>query len=183
MKKRNNAGYSLVELIIVLGIIAVLSGLAAVTISAITTARATSAKESFNEELSTLQTMTKSQNKKAAMMIEKNGDKYQITYGTFTGDTSDVTAFGDKANFTADASKDVVTLDRVKIMYAAKASDTPKELTQVNASSGIMIIMFNKADGAVLSGSGIYTFNKDRSDNSVGKVTLNKTTGSHYTGS
>ena len=34
MKKRNNAGYSLVELIIVLGIIAVLSGLAAVTISA-----------------------------------------------------------------------------------------------------------------------------------------------------
>ena len=77
----------------------------------------------------------------------------------------------------------MVTLDRVKIMYAAKASDTPKELTQVNASSGIMIIMFNKADGAVLSGSGIYTFNKDRSDNSVGKVTLNKTTGSHYTGS
>ena len=53
MKKRNNAGYSLVELIIVLGIIAVLSGLAAVTISAISTARATSAKESFNEELST----------------------------------------------------------------------------------------------------------------------------------
>ena len=37
MKKRNNAGYSLVELIIVLGIIAVLSGLAAVIPSAATT--------------------------------------------------------------------------------------------------------------------------------------------------
>ena len=88
MKKRNNAGYSLVELIIVLGIIAVLSGLAAVTISAISTARATSAKESSDEELSTLVKLTKSQNKKAAMLIEKVDDKYQITYGTFTGDVT-----------------------------------------------------------------------------------------------
>ena len=81
--KRKNAGYSLVELVIVLGIIAVLSGLAAVTISAITTARATSAKESFNEELSTLQTMTKSQNKDSAILIEKVDGKYHITYGIF----------------------------------------------------------------------------------------------------
>lgn len=180
--KRKNAGYSMVELIIVLGMIAVLSGLAAVTISAITTARATSAKESFNEELSTLQTMTKSQNKDSAILIEMVDGKYHLTYGTFSGDKTSSADLADKTKFTADSSKDVVILDRVKIMYAATASDTAKELTEVNAS-GIMIIMFNKADGSVLSGSGIYTFNKDRSDASVGKVTLNKTTGSHYTGS
>lgn len=180
--KRKNAGYSLVELVIVLGIIAVLSGLAAVTISAITTARATSAKESFNEELSTLQTMTKSQDKDSAILVEKVDGKYQLTYGTFSGNKAASADFADKTKFTADSSKDVVVLDRVKIMYAASSSDTAKELTEVNPS-GIMIIMFDKADGRVLSGSGIYTFNKDRSDNSVGRVTLNKTTGSHYTGS
>lgn len=180
--KRKNAGYSLVELVIVLGIIAVLSGLAAVTISAITTARATSAKESFNEELSTLQTMTKSQDKDSAILVEKVDGKYQLTYGIFSGNKAASADFADKTKFTADSSKDVVVLDRVKIMYAASSSDTAKELTEVNPS-GIMIIMFDKADGRVLSGSGIYTFNKDRSDNSVGRVTLNKTTGSHYTGS
>lgn len=183
MKKRNNAGYSLVELIIVLGMIAVLSGLAAVTISAISTARATSAKESFNEELSTLQTMTKSQNKNAAMLIEKVDDKYQITYGTFSGDVTQAADFKNRSNFTADTSKDTVIFDRVKIMYAAKSSDTAMEVTEVNGTAGFMIIMFNKADGSVLSGAGVYTFDKERSNASVGKVTLNKTTGSHYTGS
>lgn len=187
--KRKNAGYSLVELVIVLGIIAVLSGLAAVTISAITTARATSAKESFNEELSTLQTMTKSQNKDSAILIEKVDGKYHITYGTFTGDVTrkedgnPSDDFKNRSKFTADTSKDTVTLDRVKIMYAAKSSETAKEVTEVNGTAGFMIIMFDKADGSVLSGEGVYTFNKEHSDVSVGKVTLNKMTGSHYTGS
>lgn len=48
-------------------------------------------------------------------------------------------------------------------MYAAKSSDTAKEVTEVNGTAGFMIVMFNKADGSVWSGDGIYTFNKERS--------------------
>ena len=66
-KIKNDSGYSLVELIIVLAIIAVMSGLAAVSISSIRTARATSSKESFNQELSTLQSLTKTQESDWAM--------------------------------------------------------------------------------------------------------------------
>ena len=46
-----------------------------------------------------------------------------------------------------------------------------------------MIIKFNKSDGSVKTGSGVYTFYKDGSTDSVGRVTLNRATGSHYTGS
>lgn len=80
-KIKNDSGYSLVELIIVLAIIAVMSGLAAVSISSIRTARATSSKESFNQELSTLQSLTKTQESDWAMKLEKVDGKYNLVYG------------------------------------------------------------------------------------------------------
>lgn len=164
---KNNSGYSLVELIIVLGIIAVLSGLAAVTISSISTARASASKESFNEELSNLQTRTKTQDSQFAIQIEKVDGKYNIVYGKSVNGT----------DFTEDATIDRVILDRVTIYYSADASSTGSEL------STPAIIKFNKSDGSVVVGNGVYTFCKEGTTRSVGKVTLNKATGSHYTGS
>ena len=156
-KIKNDSGYSLVELIIVLAIIAVMSGLAAVSISSIRTARATS---------STLQSLTKTQESDWAMKLEKVDGKYNLVYGKSKNGS----------DFTEDTSKDREILDRVTIYYSNNGSSAGSEVSS-------MIIKFNKSDGSVETGSGVYTFYKDGSTDSVGRVTLNRATGSHYTGS
>lgn len=165
-KIKNDSGYSLVELIIVLAIIAVMSGLAMVSVSSIKTARATSSKETFNQELSTLQSMTKTQDSEWALKLERIDGKYNLIYGKSKNGS----------DFKEDSSKDREILDRVTIYYSNNGSSAGSEVSS-------MIIKFNKSDGSVKTGSGVYTFYKDGSNDAVGKVTLNQATGSHYTGS
>lgn len=160
MNEKKNAGYSLVELIIVLAIMAILSGAAMLTLSSVNNARASSAKETFNQALSTLQTMTKSQDADYAMMLVKIDNDFYIRYGTYDG-----------TNFSQNGDEE--TLSRTAIYYNGT------EITDGN----YVIIKFNKSDGSVASGEGVYEFCKQNSTSSVGTVTLNQATGSHYTGS
>jgi prepilin-type N-terminal cleavage/methylation domain-containing protein len=162
---KDNSGYSLVELIIVLAIIAVLSGMGALTISVIRSGRATATKDSFDTEIAALLTRTKSQSSDTAILIKRDGNKYNIYYGTSTDGTS----------FTAnDATKADVITNNVDIYYTDGTADAALLTEQ--------IIKFNKSDGSVKAGYGTYTFCKSGSDSSVGSVTINKATGSHYTG-
>ncbi len=181
-KKSNNKGYSLVEFIIVLGIIAVLSGLAAVTTSSISTARATAAKTTFNQALSTVQTKTKSsQDNELAICIIKEGNNYYVAYGTYTNG----------GTFLEDTDKgERETLGKVTVWYTDTSGNTVKLDDTTSAA-----VKFNKTDGSIAYdsslnayvGAGVYTFCKYGStsvtDKSVGRVTVNATTGSHYTGS
>jgi prepilin-type N-terminal cleavage/methylation domain-containing protein len=170
---KDNSGYSLVELIIVLGIIAVLSGVSMISISAISTSRATSAKEKFDQEIATLESKTKSQDGDSAIMLKKDGDTYYIYYGTCAPD-SDGTTYS-AGNFKADSTTADVKLDKVTIYYTPDGG-TESELTTSQ------VIKVKKSDGKVVLGSGKYKFCKRGSTNSVGTVTINKATGSHYTG-
>ena len=199
--KIRNEGYSLVELVIVIAIMAILAGLAMVTVSSISTAKATSAKETFNEDLSSLLTYTKSQNggtnsdgtakaengEYAMLVLKTDENQYKIKFGYSENGTS----------FSEDSSIDEEILDRAVIYYNADTTSTDmgSELSTVSSSVTVTdadgvtttetgwIIKYNKSDGSVNMGAGVYTFCKRNSTNSVGKVTLNAASGSHYTGS
>lgn len=69
-KRKNNQGYSLVEMIIVLAIIAVVAGMSVLSVSLIHSARAKEAAVTVDSEIATL--ITKSKNMKSAI-----GENYQ----------------------------------------------------------------------------------------------------------
>ena len=163
MKKlRENKGYSMVEMIICLAIIMILAGMAVVTISSISSSKASASRETFDAELSALQARTKSQ---SPDKLVKNGDRYDIYYGTSK----------DGTDFTPnDASKPDAKLEKVSITYSSDGSAG----TEVNEQ----IIKFRKSDGSVVVGYGVYRFNKAGSGKLVARVTLNKDTGNHYYG-
>lgn len=169
MKKliKDNQGYSLVEMVIVIAIIAILSGFAVLSLSSVATAKASTARENFDQEIAALQMRTKSQDKDNAIKLVKDGRNYNVYYGTYT------TSGGFVAS---DPSKPDVVLDRVEIhrTYAGEADD---ELVDE------MVFKFNKSDNYTLTGYGTYTFYKPGSGSTVGSVTINKNTGSHYFGS
>lgn len=168
-KKKNNGGYTLVELIIVIAIIAIMSGAGALTIGSMRTAQATASMQKFDSELSTLEAKTKSLSADTAILVERDGANYNVYYGTCK--SSDVKKF--KATST---TPDTV-LERVTIYYSDSynADGETTELSQV-------MIKIRKSDGQVLSGAGEYKFVKYRSDISVGRVTLNGYTGGHTYG-
>jgi hypothetical protein len=145
--------------------IAVLSGASMLTLASVKTSRANAAKDTFDQEIAALQARTKSQSLDTAIKIEKSGNYYYIYYGT-SSDGTDFTANDD--------SKADATLNRVDIYYSEDGS-TYNELTS-------QVIKFNKSDGTVICGSGKYRFCKDKTTDAVGTVSINKSTGSHYTG-
>ena len=160
MKKeiKNNSGYTLVELILVIAIILIMSGGAMLTVSAIRSSQATSSMQKFDDEIAG-----------QAIKIVQNGANYEIYYGTCTDN--------DVSTFTADSAKADSILERVSIYYSdsydADAVSTP--LTSA-------VILVRKSDGEILSGYGEYKFCKYNTTSSVGRVTLNRHTGGHTYG-
>ncbi|MGN0395848.1 MAG: prepilin-type N-terminal cleavage/methylation domain-containing protein [Coprococcus sp.] len=165
---KNDDGYSFVELIIVIAIIAVLSGLAMITTASIRTSRATAAMNTFDTELAALITRTKAQSKDNAILLKRNaaGTGYEIYYGTSTDGTI--------STWTQTSTGKEASLDRADIYYD---SGSGSALLTTD-----MIIKIKKSDGSVISGDGVYTFCKSGTSTSVGKVTFNKSSGSHYFG-
>lgn len=168
MRKKiaENNGYTMVELIIVIAIIAILSGMGFITIGAVRTSQATASMQKFDDELSALEMRTKTQSPDNAIQLVQDGANYNIFYGTYDG-----------TNFTADSTKADAVLERVTIYYASDYdSDNGSELTS-------QIIKIRKSDGQVLEGFGEYKFVKYKSSMSVGRLRLNKSTGAHTYGS
>lgn len=178
-KKRysaNNKGYSVVEMVIVIAIIAILSAVGFLTINIVYGAKVSSAKNTLNSQLSYLSNMTKAQdpNLTAWLYYDDTDDVYKIEYGLYDGYT-----------FTKNTSQDPVTFaDAILIYYTDEAGnrsviDTPGRF-----------IKFNKSDGAVLVGAGTYDIIKnprhiepassDGSESVAVSIVLNKSTGSHF---
>ncbi len=168
-KLKSNSGYTLVELIIVIAIIAIMSGAGAVTISSIRTSQATASMQKFDSELSSLEMRTKTQKSGEAIRIVQNEANYDIFYGTCTD--------GNSSTFTANSTTPDKVLERVTIYYAddydADSVTTP--LTE-------QVIVIRKSDSQVLSGYGEYRFCKYNSGSNVGRVSLNQYTGGHTYG-
>ena len=78
---KSNNGYTLIEMIIVIAIIAVMSGVGFLTISSIRASQATASLQKFDSELSALEMRTRTQKSGEAVRIVQNGANYDIFYG------------------------------------------------------------------------------------------------------
>jgi prepilin-type N-terminal cleavage/methylation domain-containing protein len=165
-----NKGYSLVEMLIVIAIMAVLSGLSAVSVNLISKAKCQDAVQSFDSQLSNLWLQTKStagSQKIMYMELEKNatGSCYQVTIYEDTGSAKETTVL--------EGNPERSRKCRVRIYYREKETDSYVEITSSKK------IKFDKSTGAVLEGAGEYKFT-DLSGKKVASVYLNEMTGNHY---
>lgn len=192
---KQNRGYTLVEMLIILAIIAVMTGMSFVTLGIINQARCTAAAENFNDQVGGLLLKTRAVSNaketdkplcmkfvyvkkagEAADAENKNGTYYLIegydNSGTFEAFDPDAL---DPEAYKADSSKkkQLVSLpNRVTIKYAENKDDTPQLVGENH------IIKFRKSDGTVEKGAGYYYFM--HGGKTVARVYLDKTTGKHY---
>lgn len=172
-KITNNSGYTLVEMIIVIAIIAVMSGMGALTIASIRTSQAQASMQKFDSELSALEMRTKSLSSNEAIELVQNGANYDVYYVTYDSSAKTYTR---NSPGKADA-----VLERVVIYY----SDTYDASAHMENGVAVtdMFIRVRKSDGQVVKGEGEYIFCKQSNPKqSVGSVTLNKYTGGHTYG-
>ncbi len=166
-----NKGYSLVELIISMAIMATLATVSFVTIGILNNARAKDVSSKLDTQLHSLWVTTNSTSPDRCIKLDENDDDgYFLQYGTYDGTTfvSDVDSNGDEI---------VEKLNnRIVIEYVVEG-----------AGSTDGIIQFKKADGSVKSGAGTYNIylrasdnNEDYSGRLMASVILKESTGSHY---
>ena len=190
MKKLNNRGYSLVELIIVIAIIVVFSAAALVTMTVMHNAKAKEAAITFDSELSELIHNAKNR----ACDVNDNGTieavEKEYTFGlrlyqvdgkcylqnvlVFAGAYESDVDFEKANNPNNGLGKSLSTYVYVK--YTDKAGN---EYTIGDTGSDEVLIYYNK-DGSCASGVGTYEFIKTNNDTMVAIMTINKN-GSHQT--
>jgi len=201
MKK--NSGYTLIEFIIVLAIMAVLSGMAFVTLGIIKEAKCSAAASELDNQMASIWIKTKalSQSRKQSTsssdipsakyplcaMIKKNTDsadnvkdgKYEILLGYDNGDTfilkESLTALDSIIEVTYDKSATATVKTFTTIDYTADSTKSSDMTTDIDKA---FVIEFNKADGSVTYGAGTYHIKyngKLKAD-----VYLDGMTGNHY---
>lgn len=193
--KEKNKGYSLIELVIVIAIIALLTGLSFVTVSLLGSARAKEAAVDFDSQISDLASNAKSRlvvlngeqypSYCFCIKLYKEGKKYYIKKGYFNESavmyTEQILSPGDDVSVVskyifvegenANDDKGIGISGKVKIKYEAP-SQAETEITE----DGIYII-FNRS-GRCISGNGVYHFYKKSNNANIANVTINKN-GSH----
>ncbi len=173
-----NKGYTLVEMLIVIAIMAALAGLSMYSIGVIRNAKRQAAVTTFDNQISSCLVKTKAvsevtgDNVVCMYISKKNtGSKnycIKVGYNTSAGvkDVVKGTVASDTDETTWDA---VLPKDVIKIEYNGTAI----------ADGGSQKIIFNKSDGSVTMGGGSYKFYKN--DNEVyATVYLDAATGKHY---
>ena len=166
---KRNKGYTMIEMIIVITIMAILSGLAAVSVGLIRKAKIQDAVTTFDSQLTNLWMSTKSissdqKTMKAQLTLESSTD-------SITGAAQQVYVWK-ITDGTTEVSK--TTYDKwykyVTIKYKGAECDTTG-----------WTIQFDKSTGAVVAGngSGDYVF-EDKSGKEVATVHLDAVTGNHY---
>ena len=177
-KRAVNNGYSFVEMLIVLAIMAIMSAMAIVTWNSVKSAKYKQAVSTFESELSTLRTSTMGQGDGMAMKVYYDADysdrfgkkigAYVITRGyvdnsgTFqevTYNSSSTDSLQRSLYFSyAGVSNPVFIMQKGKIQYAPTGSNVYTDIDD----SGI-VIQYYKSDGSVKSGQGdgVFRFYKD----------------------
>lgn len=197
MKK--NKGYTLIEMIIVIAIMAILSGVALVTLNIINEAKYNAAVNELNNQMSSLWIKTKAlsqgknqtsatgtdpQNKyPLAMLIHKNTDSSDDvrngSYELFLGYVDDAGAFVRKNDMQGNPEEPVILTNLISIKYTGDANQShPTLTTEKDGSAEQVLVQFNKSDGSVKYGAGTYDIMfKERT---VATVYLDYITGNHY---
>jgi len=170
-----NKGYTLVEALIVIAIMAALAGLSMYSIGVIRDAKRSAAVTTFDNQISSCVIKTKavsevSGEKIVCMYIKKNASGnycLKVGYNTASGVT--------------DVVNDIVVDDDDETTWDAVL---PKDVVKIKYNDNDLVgdfqkIIFDKSDGSVKQGSGKYTFYK--SENEIyATIYLDQTTGKHY---
>ncbi len=181
----DNKGYSLVELIIVIGIIVVMTAIATVTVTLINSAKAKEAAVTFTSELS--DTHTKSKNQMVVIVDEatgvtneqptynyclkvyNDGSKCYLQKGFYNPVTDVFILAPDNPN----DGKGTSLSSKIQIKYQATGG-TEKTLATANSSTTLseVLIVFDR-NGRCIEGDGTYNFYK-KNGNLVSTVDLMK---------
>lgn len=196
MKK--NKGYTLVETLIVIAIMAIVSAMAFVTIGVIYKAKYNAAIDTFETQINSLWIKTKalSQGKTQddvsmrtssdvdaiyplCMQIVRNSD---TTDDVRDGSYELILGYEDGSTFTPKETVSTLT-DIITIRYTEPATDSSQRHSSLtSATNGDMteeiLIEFNKSDGSVKYGAGTYEFIYN--GRVVGAICLDAVTGNHY---
>lgn len=187
MKK--NKGYTLIEMLIVIAIMAILAGVAVVTIGIIKNARCTAAVNSFQNQVSSLWIKTKaiSQGSVQASPTGKDAsDKYplcmRILKNSDSGDDVKdgayelILGYNTGSGFEEKETVAVLT-DIININYTPVGDQhTLNTYDGNNITSAI--IQFNKSDGSVVYGAG--TYNIMYNNRTFGSIHIDRISGNHY---
>ncbi|MDE6761269.1 MAG: prepilin-type N-terminal cleavage/methylation domain-containing protein [Lachnospiraceae bacterium] len=184
---RKNKGYTLIEAIIVIAIIAILSGMSFVTIGIIKQAKCNAAASALDAQMGSLLIKTKAvseaKDSPLCMLIQYNNSDINFADGTIAkrGSYSLILGYNDGSSFTpkeVDADGNAVvetTLPNIlSINYTPEAG--AGECSFVDGTE-TMLIEFKKADGSVRYGAGSYEIIYN--GNKVATVKLDAATGNH----
>lgn len=199
---KRNEGYTLIEVIIVIAIMAILSGLSFATIGIIHKARYNTAISNFENQITSLSVITKATSQAKtqtvresdssyavnevyplSMLLQKNADgTYWLIFGYYTS-----SGFEPK---NADAENAIQNKDIIEIPDILTITYTPSVVAQdAGIASGanygadeepLALFEFNKSDGSVKYGAGKYEF--VYSGRVVGTVSLDSATGNTKVG-
>ena len=172
-KRRNHKGYSMVELIIVIGIIGILSAVSLVTWRSVDSANYKKAVSTFESELSTLRTATMSQDSRMAMRLyyDSDDDCYYVERG-YWNDGFKTDASGDPTLDSSSYYDYAGTSNPVKILRRGRVAYEGSTLNSI-------VIRFQKSDGSVLVGDGKFSFYRGNGE-LISNVNLTKNTGIFY---
>ncbi len=172
-----NHGYTMIEMIIVIAIMAILTAMAFANLGIVKEAKCTAAATSLDNQITALYTQTmalsdvKSDDTKLCMRIwngQPNGNRTatKIEIGYVTGGT-----------FTAKTGIDPVWLSDVvnEVTYTPSAAVQEHAITQADEKQ--FIIMFNKSNSAVVYGAGDYEVKYN--GRVMAKIHLDAVTGRH----
>ena len=187
MKKLNNGGYSLIEMMIVIAIIAVFTGASLITINVIHSAKAKEAAITFDSELAELINKSKyiacdanndgvidssDAGYSFGIRVHKDGDKCYlqdvlVQNGVYVYDED-----YEKANNPNDGKG----LSLSKYVYVSYTDEFGND-SLVGADDEAVLVYFRK-DGSCAAGYGTFEFIRENNDNMVATMTINKN-GSH----
>lgn len=181
-----NKGYTLIEMIIVLAIMAALSAATLVVFRVIKSAQRTTSVDKFDTQISTCLVQTKSvsnalngTDRGMCMVIRKRSDnKYALMTGYIKG-SSVVDKNGVALNPNNDNACDVI-LD--KEIYKIKYTPSPANQKASIVTDNQMIIQFVKTDGSLKYGAGTYQLYTKRfgEDSLCATVYLDAVSGNHH---
>ena len=185
---KNNKGYTLIEMLIVIAIMVILSGLSIYSIGIIRSAKRSAAVDSFDDQISSCYVKTKavsdvsdaaldpSKGNKVCMLIRKRTNKDGVTnycikvgYDLGAAGVADITK-GTPVNNDDDLTWDAILPKDVALITLTEKG-TANDVTEQK-------IFFNKSVGSVDEGYGYYDFYKSNGE-AFAQVFIDESTGKH----
>lgn len=189
MKK--DKGYTLVELIIVIAIIAIMAGFSFSAIAVIKQARYNTAASTLSNQMGSLHVKTRAiseaKNEPLCILLHKNDEKVDLNDGSVLRKGSYSLVLGYDAGTSIKDKNTNNTFDETKLKVVEASlpniieiNYTPENDAQIHDcnDNDNIVIEFNKSTGKVRYGAGTYKLLYN--GRTVATVTLDETTGNHY---